>query len=79
MQEKTALVSFYQKVGEGNEEEVMHWRVEVPIIQLEKMAEIIKREPEVDWENRDWDLNKKACEELEAEGKSQRVQPEENA
>ena len=75
MNEETVVASFYQKL-EG-EEEPMHMTAHAPVRLLNKMAEILKRDPEGTWTNRDLDLAKKANEELEAEKAQKQPQSEE--
>ena len=66
MEEQIVCIDLYQKLGD----EVVRFYTEVPKIILDKMGEILKRDPEGTWKDRDLDLARQAGEELEAESKS---------
>ncbi len=77
MKEHNVNVSLYQKVSD--QDEPIHFDVEMPRITLERMKEIRQREPKVDWTNRDMDLADLAAAELQEEGKLPNLSPERQA
>ena len=73
MEEQTVCVDLYQRLGD----EVAKFYTPLDRKTLDKMGEILKRDPEGTWKERDLDLACQAAQELEAEKAQKQPQSEE--